>query len=84
MIGMVKGMTTLEELEDKLSLKFNEEDYDTLNGLLISELDRIPEENEKPTVAIEGVKFDILSVEKNRIAQVRMTLPEQPEEENNK
>ncbi len=82
-VYLVKGMTRLEELEDKLSLKFNEEDYDTLNGLLISELDRIPEENEKPTVMVEGIKFDILSVEKNRIAQVRMTLPEQPEEENN-
>lgn len=82
-VYLVKGMTRLEELEDKLSLKFNEEDYDTLNGLLISELDRIPEENEKPTVTIEGVRFDIMSVEKNRIAQVKITLSEQPEEENN-
>ena len=75
-VYLIKGMTTLEELEDKLSLKFNEEDYDTLNGLLISELGRIPESGEKLSVTVENIAFDILSVEKNRIAQVRMTLPE--------
>lgn len=77
---LIKGMTTLKELEDKLSLHFEQEDYDTLNGLLISELDRIPEANEKPSVTVENVRFDVLSVEKNRIAQVRMTLPEMQEE----
>ncbi len=79
-VYLVKGMTTLEELEDTLSLKFDNEDYDTLNGLLISELDRIPEMNEKPSVVVENVSFDVLSVEKNRIAQVRMTLPKLQEE----
>lgn len=82
-IYLVKGMTKLEELEETLEIKFNEEDYDTLNGLLISELNRIPEENEKPSVVIGDIKFDILSVEKNIIAQVRMTLPLKEDEENN-
>ena len=45
---LVKGVAALDEVEDAVDgLEFSDDDYDeydTLNGLLIAQLDRIPED----------------------------------------
>ena len=49
------GMTPLEDVSEALGIEFEEEDlenYDTLNGFLISRLDRIPKEGEQPELEI--------------------------------
>lgn len=81
-VYLIKGMTALAEIADKLEVTFKQEDFDTLNGLLINAMGKIPEANEKTSVTVENIQFDILSVEKNSIALVRMTLPEKEQEEN--
>lgn len=73
---IIKGCTTLEELEDELSLEFDEEDYDTLNGYLIAKLDRIPEENDKPIINIENNTYEVLNIENKMISTVRLTINE--------
>jgi putative hemolysin len=73
---IIKGCTTLEELEDELSLEFDEEDYDTLNGYLIAKLDRIPEENDKPIINIENNTYEVLEIENKMISTVRLTINE--------
>lgn len=67
------GMTPLDDVQEALGLEFEEEDYDnyaTLNGFLISRLDRIPKEGEKPEVHYEGYLFKVLSVESKMIHAV--------------
>lgn len=67
------GMTPLDDVAEALGLEFEEEDYDnytTLNGFLISELDRIPKEGEKPEVSYGGYLFKVLSVENKMIHAV--------------
>ena len=77
----MKGLTPLDEVEKALDIEFDEEDYDsydTINGLLISRLDRIPQEGERTEVIILGYSFKILQV-KNKIiqsVQVRKIGPE--------
>ncbi|MBE5940577.1 MAG: HlyC/CorC family transporter [Lachnospiraceae bacterium] len=73
-VYIVKGATTLEELEDAFGLTFDEEDYDTINGYLISKLDRIPEEDDKPVIEIDGNTYEVLSIENKMISTIRMTL----------
>ena len=77
----MSGMTPLEDAQEELGVKFPEEDldnYDTINGLLISRLDRIPGEEEKPEVQYQGYLFSVLKVENKMIASVRVTrLPEE-------
>ncbi|MGN0382677.1 MAG: hemolysin family protein [Eubacterium sp.] len=71
----VTGMTPLEELEDKLSMHFEvEDDYDTLNGYLISKLDKIPQDNEVYEIDSDGYHFKVLSVEDKMIALVQVTI----------
>ena len=69
---LIKGMTPLDEIEDVVGISFDEEDYDTLNGYLISKLDRIPDEDEKIELDTDKGRFQVLSVEGNMIAEVRL------------
>ena len=55
-----------------LSLNFEDEDVDTLNGFLISRLDRIPSEDEKPEIVYEGCRFSVLKVENKMIKTVKV------------
>jgi len=76
------GLTHLDDVAQALEIEFEEEDhdnYDTLNGLLISKLDRIPKEGEQPEVSYKGYLFRVLSVENKMIHQVLAI--REPEEE---
>lgn len=70
---IVKGAISLEELEDELQITLDQEDFDTLNGLLISVLDRIPMDGENETLEYGGYKFEILETKNKMIEQVRIT-----------
>ncbi len=74
---IIEGKTPLEELEERFDISFEDEEFETLNGLLISRLDRIPEEDEQFDVDVQGYNFKILKVENKMIASVLVTrLPE--------
>ena len=74
---VVEGKMPLEELEERFGISFADEEFETLNGFLISRLDRIPEPDEKFDVDYCGYNFKILSVENKMIQSVLMTsLPE--------
>lgn len=72
---VVSGMAPLDEVAKTLEIEFEEEDYDsydTINGLLISKLDRIPQEGEQTELEYEGYGFKILQVENKMIHTVRV------------
>lgn len=67
------GLTHLEDVAEALHIEFDEEEcenYDTLNGFLISKLDRIPMEGEQPEVEYKGYLFRVLSVENKILREV--------------
>lgn len=70
---IIEGMTPLEELEEKLNINFYEEEFDTLNGFLISKLDKIPEKNEDFEIDVDGYNFKVLTVENKMIQSVLVT-----------
>ena len=75
---VMEGSTPLEEVEELLDITFDEEEFETLNGFLISKLDRIPEPDEQFDVDYKGYNFKILSVVKKMIGSVLVTkLPEE-------
>lgn len=70
----MSGMTPLSQVQEALDITFPQEDldnYDTINGLLISRLDRIPREEEMPKVVYQGVLFSVTKVENKMIHTVR-------------
>lgn len=73
---IMSGLTPLEDVTDALDIRFSEEDsdtYDTLNGFLISQLDRIPQEDERPLVEYGGYRFQVLKVGNKMIETVHVS-----------
>lgn len=70
---VIEGLTPLKELEERFRISFKEEEFETLNGFLISKLDRIPEKNEDFAVEVDGYNFKVLSVENKMIQSVLVT-----------
>ncbi len=77
---VIEGKTPLEELEERFGISFDDEEFETLNGFLISRLDKIPEPDEQFDVDYKGYNFKILSVENKMIQSVLVTkLPQEQE-----
>lgn len=71
---VVDGLMQLEELEKLLGTKIERDGYDTLNGLLISKLNRIPQEKETLEDIVCGdLCFRIMEVAQNVIRKVEIT-----------
>ncbi len=68
----------LDDLNDALELDLQSEDYDSLGGLIIGLLERLPEAGE--TVQDDTYTFTVESIDKNRIERIRLLLPEEEEE----
>ena len=81
---IIEGKTPLEDLEDKFGITFEDAQFETVNGLMISRLDRIPEEGEDFSTEIGGYVFKILSVKNHMIQSVLVKrLSKEKEEEQN-
>lgn len=70
---VIEGMTKLEDLEERFDMNFGDTEFETLNGFIISKLDRIPDEGEETEIEIDGYNFKIVKVEKNVIQSVLVT-----------
>ncbi|MBQ8814807.1 MAG: HlyC/CorC family transporter [Lachnospiraceae bacterium] len=75
----IDGATKLDDLNDLLELSLESEDYDSLGGLIIGQLDHLPDEGE--AVMYEDIRLTVETLDKNRIEWVRMELPEKKEDE---
>lgn len=67
---LLKGMADLEEVEEALQIHFDTEDIDTLNGFLISLIDKIPEDNDQIEIEYSNYLFRVLSVKNKTIETV--------------
>ena len=70
----------LDDINDELGTSLDSEDYDTIGGLLIENLDRLPEDEE--TITLEnGIVLQLKGINQNRVVNVLMTLPKEEDEE---
>lgn len=69
---IINGKLPIHELNQELDLKFSEDnnEYDTLAGLIVSKLDRIPKKEENVEFIIDNVHLKVLEVNKTRIKKV--------------
>ena len=82
---VVDGLIKLEELDKLLGVEIRSDEFDTLNGFLISKLNRIPKEDETEIVNDYGFNFKILEVSQNVVRKVEIEKePVAEETENDK
>lgn len=70
------GMAEFEDVLEALGIEeedVKEDDFETLNGFLISLIDKIPNEDEVFSTTAYGYLFEILSVENKMIRTVKVT-----------
>ncbi len=77
---LVAGGMKLNDINDELGTKLESEDYDSIGGLIIENLDRLPEDGETIVTDL-GITLQVMGISQNRVVQVLMTLPEIKEEE---
>lgn len=76
---VVPGGMKLDDINNSIDTKFSSEDYDSIGGLIIENLDKLPEEGETVTLE-DGTQLTVKTVNQNRIEEVLMELPAPAEE----
>ncbi|MCI9574358.1 MAG: HlyC/CorC family transporter [Lachnospiraceae bacterium] len=79
-VYLVEGSMKLDDINDELDTELDSEDYDSIGGIIIESLDRLPEDGEEVTLE-NGIHLKVQGIEQNRIVKVLMTIPEKTEDE---
>jgi magnesium and cobalt transporter len=69
----VKARTEIEDFNEAFSTKFSDEEFDTVGGLVLRQLGRVPKRNE--VVDIDGMRFQVLRADSRRLYTLLVTLP---------
>jgi magnesium and cobalt transporter len=69
----VHALTPIDEFNRFFDTRFSDEDFDTIGGLLMHELGRLPRRGE--TVKVDSLEFRILRADRRRIDLLRVTTP---------
>lgn len=76
---IVEGSMKIDDVNDALSLQLDCEDCDSIAGMIIHSLERMPKRKDKVTLE-DGTVLEAIQIRKNRILKVRIQKP-QPSEE---
>lgn len=71
---LVEGSMKLDDINDALDTNLNSEDYDSIGGIIIEHLDRLPEKGEE-VVLEDGTLLKAMNIDQNRITEVQLILP---------
>lgn len=77
---LVEGSMKLDDINDALGTGFDSEDYDSIGGIIIECLDRLPADGEEVTLP-DGTLLKVQGINQNRITKVLLTLPNQEPDE---
>ena len=81
-VWKIRGEATVDEIEKELEINIPEGEFDTFNGMVLSQLDEIPEEGSEFEVVFENLTINVNSVLNHQVetAVVRVNRPEPAEE----
>lgn len=73
---LIEGGMKLDDINDALDTSLDSEDYDSIGGIIIELLDRLPDKGDTVTTD-DGIILTVEEIEQNRVEKVRMLLPEE-------
>jgi magnesium and cobalt transporter len=73
----VDGMFSIDEFNERFGTDLPDEDFHTVAGFVFGQLGRAPEPGDD--VSYNGMRFDVLEVDSNRIERIAVTFLERPE-----
>lgn len=76
---LIEASMSLSDINDAIHTHLDSETCDSIGGLIISRLDRLPEDEESVTLD-DGAVLTVKGLDQNRIEKVLLTLPPKAEE----
>ena len=67
------GLTELSDVLEVIDLPIEEDAFETLNGYVISLLEKVPNDDECETIERHGYRFEIQKIENRIIREIRIT-----------
>lgn len=68
----VKALTLIEDFNDYFNTNFDDEEYDTIGGMVAHGFGHLPKVGEE--ITIDGILFKVTSADKRRIQQLQVTI----------
>jgi magnesium and cobalt transporter len=72
----VRALTRIEDFNEKFDTDLSDQEYDTIGGLVISELGRLPRRGE--SVDLNDIRFTVLKADRRRVYTMRARFPDAP------
>ena len=76
---LLNGMTKLDDLNELLGTDYDSEDYDSVSGLVIDKLERLPHDGDE--IVLDSARIVVEHTQKNRIDKMHLYIT--PPEESN-
>ena len=73
----VKARTEIDDFNAAFSTKFSDDDFDTVGGLILRHLGRVPKRNE--IIDIDGTRFQVLRADSRRLYTLLVSQPPKPQ-----
>lgn len=72
---LLDGLTPIDEINSRLDIEIDSEDYDTISGFVIDQLGYIPKDGGKGHLEYKDLVFELVSVRDKRIQSLKLSLP---------
>lgn len=76
---LIEASMSLSDINDAIGTGLDSENYDSIGGIIIGQLDRLPRDEESVTLE-DGTILQVKGLDQNRIEKVLLTLPPLPEQ----
>jgi magnesium and cobalt transporter len=71
---MIKALTPMEEFDDYFHTELATDEYDTLGGFIVSQLEHMPKKGE--TLVVDRMRFEVIRVDTRRVHLVKLKIIE--------
>src|SRR5210317_2037878 len=69
----VRALTRIEDFNEQFDTSFDDEEYDTIGGLVIHSLGRLPRRDE--SITLDDIRFTVLKADRRRVFTLRVQFP---------
>ncbi len=70
---MIKALMPIDEFDDFFSTQLATDEYDTIGGFIVSQLEHMPKKGE--SLSVDEMKFEIVKADNRRIYLIKLKMP---------
>ncbi len=69
---MIKALTPMEEFDDHFATQLATDEYDTVGGFIVSQLEHMPKKGE--TMTVDNMRFEVIRADTRRVHLVKLKI----------